>query len=71
MDIIRQLRNKGEYDGPTAEAKSIATTSRPQTITEIIDSQIQYHEAKIADLKAAKNAISPDVERALNALAKL
>lgn len=44
---------------------------RPQTLTEMLDNQIAYYEKKIADLKEAKSAISPDVEKALNALAKL
>ena len=72
MDILSSLRNVeaiGE-DGPT-QGRALNASFRPQTISEIIDSQISYHESKIADLKAAKAAISPEVEKALNALAKL
>lgn len=69
MDILRSLRN---MDGPENSTKAVlAGASRPQTITEMLDSQILYYQSKIDDLKAAKEAISPDVERALNALAKL
>ncbi len=74
MDILHALRRGGnqevEYDGPT-QAKTLAGSYRPQTLTEMLDTQIAFHEKKIADLREAKAAISPDVERALNALAKL
>lgn len=70
MDILHSLKRAGAIEG----ADSPSTTSaqfRPQTISEMLDGQISFHEKKIADLKEAKAAISPDVERALNALAKL
>lgn len=79
MDILNSLRHannrleKQAYD--TAEAPTgagmLGGTVMPQTVSQLLDAQIKYHESKIADLKAAKEAISPDVERALNALAKL
>jgi hypothetical protein len=74
MDILHALRRGGgaqmETDSPY-NAKMIEGSSRPQTLTEMLDSQIAFHEKKIADLKEAKAAVSPDVEKALNALAKL
>ena len=74
MDILNALRRGGdsgaEYDGPM-QAKTLVGSSRPQTLTEVLDTQIAFYEKKIADLKEAKAAVSPDVERALNALAKL
>lgn len=75
MDILNSLR-RNQLDRPYDEncakqAGSMEGTSRPQTITELIDAQIGYHQTKINDLKAAKEAISPEVEKALNALAKI
>jgi hypothetical protein len=77
MDIFSQLRRgnliSGGYQGEdcAVEKSTMPGQFRPQTITELIDAQIGFHEAKIADLKAAKEAISPEVEKALNALAKI
>jgi prefoldin subunit 5 len=42
-----------------------------RTLREQLQDQIAYHEAKIADLKAACDALTPDVEKALDALQKL
>jgi len=72
MDILRNLKyqNQGESDSPK-QAGTLAGVSRPQTITELINAQITYHQNKIDDLKSAKEAISPEVEKALNALAKI
>lgn len=72
MDILNSLRHgnlasEESYDSP----KAILGASRPQTVSELLDGQIAFHTKKIADLKEAKAAISPEVERALNALAKL
>ena len=41
---------------------------RQETIKEGLQRQINYHEEKVAALKAAMEAISPEVERALDAL---
>ena len=71
MDIIRSLRNQGNLAEGAETKQAISASSRPQTLTEMIDGQISYFEKKIADLKEAKAAISPEVEKAINALAKI
>lgn len=76
MDLLRSLRNGnlgGGYEGGGTDSAPLMkdATFRPQTISELIDAQIGFHEKKISDLKEAKAAVSPEVERALNALAKL
>ena len=74
MDVLRSLRNAStgaESPSNYDNAKTISGTSRSLTITEMLDSQIEFHKKKITDLEDAKAAISPDVERALNALAKI
>lgn len=74
VDLIRSLRQNQAEQGMAydSSAKSaLAGEFRPQTLTEMLDGQIAFHEKKIADLKEAKDAVSPEVERALNALAKL
>lgn len=45
--------------------------ARPRTIREQLEDQIAHHKAKIADLEAACEALTPDVEKALDALQKL
>lgn len=42
-----------------------------RTLREQIQAQIAFHRAKISDLESADEALSPEVERALNALSKL
>lgn len=77
MDILNQLRHAGGlgnlaepgYDSPSTA--KMASQMVPMTVTQLLDAQIKYHEGKIADLKSAKENVSPEVERALNALAKL
>lgn len=71
MDIMRSLRNMNEGVDSPKQAGTLAGAYRPQTISEMLDAQILFYESKIADLKAAKGAISPEVEKALNALAKI
>lgn len=73
MDILNSLRRGGlekHYDASEGPS-NLAVNITPLTVTELLDSQIKYHEDKIKGLKEAKAAISPEVERALNALAKL
>lgn len=64
------MEEKVAYDNAAPSGGQIARIV-PQTLTEIIDEQIRIHESRIKDLKEAKAAISPEVEKALNALAKL
>jgi hypothetical protein len=73
MDILNSLRRGNDIEKPydSERSSTMAMSNKPLTISEIIDGQIKYHESKIADLKAAKDAVSPDVEKALNALARL
>lgn len=75
MDILNQLRHGGGLEKGVAYDSEGPSTNRtsaiPLTVSELLDSQIKWHEAKIKTLREAKAAISPDVERALNALAKL
>ena len=62
------------YDEQEAQcvqtAKSTAMV-KPRTLREQLQDQISHHEAKIADLREAVDSLSPDVEKALNALGKL
>jgi len=79
MDIINQLRHQLHYSEKTAmdvpaqgaELRPLGGTFRPQTVTELLDAQIDYHKNKIRDLEEAKAAITPEFEKALNALAKI
>ncbi len=73
MDILRSLSRQYGNGPCEVEGGTILKTAsqKPLTVSELLDGQIAYHESKIADLKEAKAAISPDVEKALNALAKI
>lgn len=70
-----QLGNQREYqrDAFSSEALGQLQTkvAPPRTLREQIQDQIRYHESKIVDLEAAVEALSPEVEKALNALGKL
>lgn len=44
---------------------------KPRTLREQVQDQIAFHTAKIADLQDALDALTPDIEKALNALQKL
>jgi hypothetical protein len=69
MDILGRLR--GDYPVGAEIAPAKDAQYRPQTLTEKLDEQIAYHELKIKNLKEAKAAVTPEIEKALNALAKL
>lgn len=45
--------------------------AQPRTLREQLTEQIAYHTAKIKDLTAAREALTPDVEKALDAFRKL
>ena len=51
-----------KYDGPP---------TKPRTIRETLQDQMAYHSNKIKDLQAALDAMTPDVEKAFDALQKL
>jgi hypothetical protein len=65
----------GGYDGPNVgmQEKSAyaGQLAKPRTLREQLQDQIAFHKRKVADLEEACEALSPDVEKALNALAKL
>ena len=44
---------------------------KSRTLREQLQDQIAHHQAKVADLQAACDALTPDVEKALDALQKL
>lgn len=45
--------------------------AKPRTLREQLQDQIAFHRSKIADLEEACESLTPDVEKALNALQKL
>ena len=74
MNLNRLVGGYGE--GPSAQeqiAKDASPQLRrgPRTIRESLQDQIAGYKAKIADLEAACEALTPDVEKALNALQKI
>jgi hypothetical protein len=71
--MLRRASRSGDatLDAPSSENASGQIMLKPRTLTEVLNDQIAFHKAKIADLEEAKAAISPEVERALNAIAKL
>jgi len=54
-----------------AECQKSAMPMKPRTLREQLQDQMAYHRSKIADLEEACEALTPDVEKALNALQKL
>lgn len=63
--------NRMEAQCAPSTAYDLPKTITPRTLREQLNDQIAYHEAKIADLREAADALTPDVEKALNALQKL
>ena len=64
----------GLNDGPynTAIEKSPSGTSyKPRTLREQLQDKLAYHQSEITKIQEAINALTPDVEKALDALGKL
>ncbi len=74
MDILNLLRKQHTLGGEQEQMERISggpVQYKPRTLRETIDDQISHHKSKITDLEEAKKSLTPDVERALNALAKI
>lgn len=56
------------YDGPPNTRGQLI---KPRTLREQLQDRIASYESQIADLREAIDALSPDVEKALNALQKI
>lgn len=59
-----------QYNQGLAETGG-SVPARPRTLTEQLNDRLAYHRNEIKKIEEAINALSPDVERALNALSKL
>lgn len=63
------------YAGQAVESHSFAMTRldayKPRTLREQIQDRIAGHKAQIVSLQEALDALTPDVEKALNALQKI
>mgnify|MGYP001558872843 CR=1 FL=1 len=55
----------------TKQAGPLESPIRPRTLREQLQDRIAGHNAQIANLQEACDALTPDVEKALNALQKL
>ncbi len=62
---------KEQYLTNQTNAVAMVGMSKPRTLRDQIQDRIAGHEAQIVSLKEALDALTPDVERALNALAKI
>ena len=71
MSMFSQM--VGGYGGPeNAIAKSSSSTAyTPRTFKETINDQIAFHKAKIADLEAVRDSMSPEVEKFVEAIQRL
>lgn len=63
-------RNKNYISGSSIQTED-AYPVKVRSLREQLQNQIAYHQYEIEKLENAINALSPDVERALDALAKL
>lgn len=71
MNILGGLYKEG-FDEPCDTGRiNKFEVSKPRTLTEQLNDKIAYHEFEVTKLKEALAALTPDVERALNALSKL
>lgn len=73
--MIFGIGGGGNYPNATSapydSGQNALTPFKPRTIREQVQDQIAHHTAKVADLQEALDALTPDVEKALNALQKL
>lgn len=69
MNLIGGLGNQGDYPVPTESAQYRIT--KPRVLTEQLNDKIAYHENEILKLKEALSSLTPDVQKALDALSKL
>lgn len=68
MSMFNQII-RGGLEGPCeTSAKSVG---KPRTFKENIQDQIAHHKAKIADLEAVRDSMSPEVEKFVEALQRL
>lgn len=70
MDIFRGGLVGAEQGYDMQNAK-MAIPVKPRTLREQLQDRIAGYESQIADLREAIDALSPDVEKALNALQKI
>lgn len=69
--MIRGGNMGGNYDEPAAKSSGGIIRDRPRTFKETIADQIAYHQAKIADLEAVRDSLTPEVEKFVEAIQKL
>jgi len=71
MDILGGLRVRDYEQETAAKMQNVSGIYKPRTLREQLNDRIAAHKAEIAKLEEALEALSPDVEKALNALSKL
>jgi hypothetical protein len=74
MSIFNQMiRGSQGLDGPYPTSGKCETSSIMQlrTFRETIQDQINYHLAKVDDLNAVRDSLTPEVERFVEAIQKL
>jgi hypothetical protein len=70
MSIFNQMI-RGATCEPISQYDSAKTIGKPRTLRETIQDQIAYHKSKIADLEAARDSLTPEVESFVEAFQKL
>jgi len=73
MNLFNQMIRGGmECEAPRACAGDMKNAlARPRTFRETIADLIAYHEAKIKDLQAVRDSLTPEVETFVEAIQKL
>ena len=74
MSLLNQMIRGGlECEAPRAYAPEGMKNAlaRPRTFRETIADLIAYHEAKIKDLQAVRDSLTPEVETFVEAIQKL
>jgi hypothetical protein len=69
MSLFNQMIRGGGGDYPQ-EAKSTGPY-KSRTFKETIQDQISFHENKVAELKAVRDSLTPEIETFVEALQKL
>lgn len=69
MDFNQLIRGGGS-DYPVAK-ETMSLSNRKRTFKETIQDQIAYHKAKVAELEAVNESLTPEIEKFVEAIQKL
>ena len=71
MGIFNQMIREGFDQGNTASVSTEKSLYKPRTFKETIQDQIVFHQAKVTELEAVRDSLTPEIEKFVEAIQKL